>query len=125
MTTEQEQSDYKRWYDYDPMLMEVLETLRSFKDELRTQSQVFLDKISAEVGAETVDRYYDKVRQDLGDKFGRRWYDHDPVVSKAVELLRVVPPEAQRKAAESFMKGLREQGLLMQTGPDASAQQQA
>lgn len=104
---------YKRWYDHDPALMEVLETLRSFQDELRTQAQVFIDKITAEVGEDAVNRYYEKVRADLGQNFGRRWYDADPVVSRAVELLRVVPPDAQRRAAESFMQGLRAQGVTL------------
>ncbi len=111
MNQNAENPPYKRWYDHDPMLAEVLDVLRSFKDELRTQSQVFIDKIAAEVGEETVNQFYEKVRTDLGEKFGRRWYDQDPVVSKAVELLRVIPPEAQRKAAESFLKGLREKGI--------------
>lgn len=111
MTSESETPKYKRWYDHDPLLIEVLEALRFFTDELHEQSQIFLDKIAAEVGPETVERFYDKVRQDLGDKFGRRWYDEDPVVSKAVELLRVAPPDVQRKAAESFLKGLKDQGI--------------
>ncbi len=117
MTSDQENKGYKRWYDHDPVLVEVLDVLRSFKEELRTQSQIFIDKISAEVGEETVEKYYAKVRRDLGDKFGRRWYDEDPVVSKAVELLRVVPPDVQRKAAQSFMKGLKEQGIVISSGP--------
>lgn len=109
--SDKDNPSYKRWYDHDPMLAEVLEALRSFKDELRAQSQIFLDKIAAEVGQDTVNKFYSKVQEELGDKFGRRWYDEDPVVSQAVELLRVVPPEVQRKAAESFMKGLKEQGI--------------
>ena len=117
MTEEQETQRPKRWYDHDPMLVEVLETLRSFKDELRAQSQIFIDKITAEVGPEAVDGFYERILQERGDKFGRRWYDEDPVVSKAVELLRVVPPEAQRKAAESFLRGLKEQGI---TFPESS-----
>lgn len=111
MSNDQDQPNYKRWYDHDPKLVEVLETLRSFKEELRSQSQIFLDKITAEVGQETVNNFYDKVRQEIGDRFGRRWYDEDPVVSRAVELLRVVPPEVQRQAAESFLKGLKDQGI--------------
>lgn len=108
----------KRWYDHDPLLVEVLETLRSFKDELRVQSQIFLNKISDEVGAEAVERFYEKARAGMGDQFGNRWYDQDPVVSKAVELLRVVPPEVQRKAAESFLAGLKAQGIQVSLPSD-------
>lgn len=116
MNMQEQPTRPKRWYDHDPLLVEVLETLRSFKDELREQSQVFLDKITAEVGADAVERFYEKILQERGDKFGRRWYDQDPVVSKAVELLRVVPPEAQRKAAENFLNGLKAQGISLPTG---------
>ncbi len=111
MSSEQDNPKYKRWYDHDPLLVEVLETLRSFQDELRAQSQVFIDKITAEVGAEAVEKFYKAILEQQKDHFGRRWYDQDPVVSKAVELLRVVPPEAQRKAAESFLNGLKSQGV--------------
>ena len=46
---------------------------------------------------------------------GKRWYDQDPVISKTVELLRVVPPEVQRQAAEHFLKTLKDLGLVEDT----------
>lgn len=116
MTANPENPDNKRWYDHDPLLVEVLETLRSFKDELHTQSEIFLGRISEEVGQDAVDTFYAKVRSDLGNKFGNRWYDADPVVSKAVELLRVLPPDVQRKAAESFLQGMKDQGVSFPAG---------
>ena len=118
MSSEQEFPRPKRWYDHDPMLVEVLETLRSFKDELRVQSQIFLNKITEEVGQEAVNRFYEKALEEFGDKRGRRWYDQDPVVSKAVELLRVVPPEVQRRAAQNFLQGLKEQGINITLSTD-------
>ena len=42
---------------------------------------------------------------------GNRWYDKDPVISKTVELLRVVPPEIQKSAAENFIKSLEDMGV--------------
>ncbi len=98
----------RRWYDHDPILVEVLEILRSFQDEVRTQAESFLQKIEEQVGKETLDSFYEKSRP---DKFGNRWYDADPVVSKAVELLRVVPPPVQREAAQKFLQALKQQGL--------------
>ena len=35
---------FKRWYDYDPMLLEVIEMLRYYQDELREQAKIFLEK---------------------------------------------------------------------------------
>ena len=113
MTQQPTSSDptYRRWYDHDPLLGEVLEVLRAFEDQLKEQARHFLEKISAEVGSEAVEQFYANVLKERGDKFGRRWYDCDPDVSKAVELLRVVPPDAQRKAARSFLAGLKAQGV--------------
>ena len=46
---------------------------------------------------------------------GTRWYDKDPVISKTVELLRAIPPDAQRQCAEHFIKALRELGIDYQS----------
>ena len=40
---------YKRWYDHDPVLMEVVELLRNYQDELRAQAEIFLAKIEEKV----------------------------------------------------------------------------
>jgi len=99
---------YKRWYDYDPVLMEVIELLRSYQEELKAQAEVFLTKIEAQVGKETVEKFYEMVRPKDG---GNRWYDKDPILSRTIELLRVVPPDVQKKAAQSFLDSLDELGL--------------
>lgn len=100
-------ADYKRWYDHDPLLMEVMELLRNFQDELKEQAEIFLVKIEAHVGKEAMDSFYEKVKP----VNGKRWYDHDPVLSKAVELLRVVPENIQRQAAQNFLDSLKAQGI--------------
>ena len=100
-------TDYKRWYDHDPLLMEVMELLKNFQDDLRDQAEIFLTKIESQVGKEAIDAFYDKVKH----VNGKRWYDKDPVLSKAVELLRVVPENIQRQAAQNFLNSLKEQGI--------------
>lgn len=99
--------EFKRWYDHDPVLLEVVELLRNYQDELRAQAKVFLAKIEEKVSKETIDQFYDMVRPINGN----RWYDKDPIISKTVELLRVVPPEVQKAAAQSFIKTLDEMGV--------------
>jgi len=47
--------------------------------------------------AEAIDAFYEKVKP----LDGKRWYDQDPVLAKAVELLRVVPQNIQRQAAQN------------------------
>jgi len=98
---------YKRWYDHDPLLMEVMELLKNFQDDLRSQAEVFLVKIESHVGKEAIDSFYEKVKPING----KRWYDKDPVLAKAVELLRVVPQNVQRQAAQNFLDSLKEQGI--------------
>lgn len=100
-------TQFKRWYDHDPMLLEVMELLKNFQDDLRIQAQVFLDKIEAQVSKEAIDSFY----QMISSQRGKRWYDQDPVLSKAIELLRIVPPEVQRQAAKNFMESLNKEGI--------------
>ena len=56
---------------------------------------------------EAIDKFYNMVKPVNGN----RWYDFDPVISKTVELLRVVPPDTQKAAAENFKKVLKEMGI--------------
>lgn len=101
-------ANYKRWYDYDPLLMEVMEILENYQEELKDQAFVFLEKIEMQVGKEMVDSFYESIKPNIK---GNRWYDSDPIISKTIELLRVVPPEIQKKAAEGFLQALANKGL--------------
>lgn len=100
---------YKRWYDHDPLLMEVMELLKNFRDDLREQAEIFLIKIEDHVGKEAIESFYEKVKP----LDGKRWYDQDPVLAKAVELLRVVPQNVQRQAAQNFLDSLKSQGITV------------
>jgi hypothetical protein len=99
---------FRRWYDYDPVLIEVLDLLRSFQSDVHEQAEQFMAKIEQTVGKEALDAFYAVNRPPAT---GNRWYDADPVIQKAVELLRVIPPDAQRKAALHFLEALKKQGL--------------
>jgi len=101
---------YKRWYDYDPVLMEIIDLLKNYSTELRSQAEVFLQKVEEQTSKEAVDRFYEMVKPFQGN----RWYDQDPVISKTVELLRIVPQEVQKAAAENFVYYLKEQGVTVQ-----------
>lgn len=99
--------NYKRWYDHDPNLMQILELLRNYQEELKGQAIIFLEKLEEKVSKETIDKFYDMVKPING----KRWYDKDPIISKTVELLRIVPPDAQKAAADNFKKVLKEMGI--------------
>lgn len=102
-----EQPKYKRWYDHDPVLLQVINILKDYQTELRAQAEVFLLKIEERVSKETIENFYEMVKP----ADGNRWYDKDPVISKTVELLRVVPPDVQKAAAEHFLKTLKDLGI--------------
>lgn len=106
----------RRWYDHDPLLMEVLDLLKAYPQDVRAQAEVFIAKIEEQIGKESIEKFYEAAKP---QKTGNRWYDHDPVVSRAVELLRVVPPEAQRQAAARFLESMKKHGIstdLLQKG---------
>jgi len=99
---------YKRWYDYDPLLLEVIELLKNYQTELRAQAEIFLQKIEEKVSKETIDKFYAMVKPVNANN---RWYDKDPIISKTVEILRIVPPEAQKICAQNFIRTLKEMGI--------------
>ena len=33
---------YKRWYDHDPLLLEVIELLRNYQTELHAQAEILV-----------------------------------------------------------------------------------
>ncbi len=100
-------TEQKRWYDHDPLLIEVMELLKNYKEDLKEQAENFLKKIENQVSKEVLDSFYAMVKPANGS----RWYDDDPVLSRTVELLRIIPPEIQRKAAQNFLESLKKQGI--------------
>ena len=103
---------YKRWYDHDPLLLEVIELLKNYQTELRAQAEIFLQKIEKRVSKETVDKFYAMAKPVNANN---RWYDKDPIISKTVEILRIVPPEAQRLCAQNFIKTLKDMGIAYES----------
>ena len=98
---------YKRWYDHDPVLLEVINLLQNYQAELKSQAEIFLAEVEKKVSKEAIDVFYEQVRP----KFCNRWYDKDPVISKTVELLRVVPPDVQKATAKNFLNALEQMGV--------------
>ena len=108
---QKEEKQYKRWYDYDPLLLQVVELLREYPDELKSQAEIFLKKVEERVSKDAIDRFYSIVKP---MRKGNRWYDHGPVLSLTIELLRVVPRDIQRQAANNFIQILQTHGVEVQ-----------
>ena len=115
MTTAQDSSSlskgngHRRWYDHDATLLEVFEILKAYPNELREQAQQFMTKIESEIGKDTLESFFQANKPAY---IGNRWYDNDPVLFRAIEIMRVVPPDMQRKVAQKFLDTIKKQGLV-------------
>lgn len=101
--------EYRRWYDKDPILKEALELLRIQTEDTQHDAADFMVKLQENVAAEVIEHVYDMVKKYEGK--GNRWYDKDPVMLRAIELLRVAPPSTQRKAALKLLLALEEKSF--------------
>ena len=94
----------QRWYDKDPILKEALELLRLSTDEQKEQAKDFMLTLQENTAKEVIDRIYDIVTQYHGK--GNRWYDNDPVMIIAIEMLKQADPKTQRVAALKLLLAL-------------------
>ena len=90
-------SGFKRWYDNDPILKEALELLQLQTDDNKTAAADFIISLQEQVAQDVIARIYE-ITKKYSEK-GNRWYDKDPVMLKAIELLRAAPAKTQRVAA--------------------------
>ena len=88
---------FRRWYDNDPILKEALELLKLQTDDRKSVAADFIISLQEQVAQDVIDRIYEMTTQYAGK--GNRWYDNDPVMIKAMELLKAAPPKMQRVAA--------------------------
>lgn len=101
--------EFRRWYDKDPVLKEALELLQLQTDDKKNSAADFILKLQEQVAQDVIESVYDMITQYSGK--GTRWYDNDPVMLKAMELLRLAPPATQRKAALKLLTALENNNL--------------
>lgn len=99
----------RRWYDNDPILKEALELLSLQTEEDKSAAANFIISLQEQVAQDVIERIYELTKQ-FAQK-GNRWYDSDPVMLKAVELLRAAPPKTQRMAALKLLKAMEENNM--------------
>ncbi|MFA7658508.1 MAG: hypothetical protein WCY19_03650 [Candidatus Gastranaerophilaceae bacterium] len=99
----------RRWYDKDPILKEALELLRLSCDDAKNSAAEFILQLQEQVAGEVIEHVYNIMNEYEGK--GARWYDKDPVVMKAIELLMAAPKKTQRKAALKLLLALEEQNF--------------
>ena len=99
----------RRWYDNDPTLSEAMELLSLSPDESKDMAADFILKLQEVIASDIIEKVYQTVKKYEGK--GNRWYDSDPVMIKAIELLRVAPLNIQKAAAKKLLKALSSQEL--------------
>lgn len=101
--------NFRRWYDKDPILKEALELLQLQTEDTKSSAASFILKLQEQVAQDVIESMYEMVTQYSGK--GTRWYDNDPVMIKAMELLRLAPPATQRTAALKLLTALESNTL--------------
>ena len=99
-------ADARRWYDKDPILKEALELLRLQTDETKAEAADYILTLQEQVAADVIERLYETITKYQGK--GNRWYDNDPVMIKAIEMLRLAPPKTQRIDALKLLLSLEQ-----------------
>jgi len=99
----------RRWYDKDPILKEALELLQLSCDDTKNSAAQFILQLQEQVAGEVIEHVYEIMTQYEGT--GNRWYDADPIIMKAMELLREAPKKTQRKAALKLLLALEEKSF--------------
>ena len=100
----EEKKQQRRWYDKDPVLKEALELLRLAPGDKKDAAAEFVIQLQEQVAEDVIDKIYDIMCEYHGK--GRRWYDNDPMVIKAIELLKVAPKKTKKEAALKLLTAL-------------------
>lgn len=101
--------EFRRWYDNDPILKEALELLKLQTDDTKTAAADFIISLQEQVAQDVIDRIYQMTKE--FSKKGNRWYDSDPVMLKAMEMLRLSSPKTQRHAALKILLALESNNM--------------
>ncbi len=99
-------NENRRWYDKDPILKEALEVLRISPAKTKDEAVDFILKLQTQVATEVIEHVYEMMNKYQGK--GNRWYDYDPVIMKAIELLRLAPARTQREVALKILLAIEE-----------------
>lgn len=98
--------EQRRWYDKDPVLKEALDLLRLQPDDKKAEAADYILTLQEQVASDVIEHLYETIAKYQGK--GNRWYDNDPVMMKAIEMLRLAPPKVQRIAALKLLLALEQ-----------------
>ncbi len=107
---EEYSSNYRRWYDKDPLLSKSMHTLENSDDETQIKVALNLIKILIEhnisentfTGVEDVLSAVEDGLVERGNN--NRWYDLDSTVRTAINMLENSPEPVQKAVAKEMAK---------------------
>jgi hypothetical protein len=95
----------RRWYDTDPVLLEVLNFMELAPKQAERYAQNLMAGVEKNAPAKALQDVYASFENPNRPK--NRWYDENPTLFKAIELLKMMPPETQRLAAMQFIEATK------------------
>jgi hypothetical protein len=96
----------RRWYDTDPVLLEVINFMELAPIQAERYAQRLITGVERHVSKDMLKQVYDNIKADSAQS--NRWYDDNRTLSLAIELLRIMPRDAQRLAALQFIEATQE-----------------
>lgn len=102
-------TNYRRWYDKDPVLSSAMQTLEKSDDETQIKIALNLIKIIIEHNIEdekfeAVEDIINAVETGRGDVRNGRWYDIDVTLKTAINMLQNCPETVQSVIAKEMAK---------------------
>lgn len=88
-----EEKNYQRWYDTDPVVSRCVHKLENIEKFKQHQVATFL---TDEILNDFSEDIYEKV---VGEDRKRRWYDFDEACKIFMELMRHLPEESKKEIA--------------------------
>lgn len=102
-----EKTEYRRWYDKDPILSKTMKVLQTSTDEDQIRMSINLIKIIIEHNIESksftsIEDIMEAVNEGVIEKGNARWYDIDNTVRTAIQMLENCTEEMRSKIAKKM-----------------------
>jgi len=106
---EENNQQFRRWYDKDPVLSSAMTTLESSDDETQIKIALNLIKIIIEHNIENsefeaVEDIISAVEAGIEEERSTRWYDIDTTVKTAISMLQNCPEATQHVISKEIAK---------------------
>jgi hypothetical protein len=117
---EKNMTEFKRWYDEDPIVTKCITLLEGLDNRLKHQTATFLmtQIVHTQPYSDMLDEKVFEIA--TGETKRRRWYDYDEIVRILVELMRYSTPEIRKLTAIKAISFV-EDVLAEDTSPNSIA----